>query len=237
MAIIAITQNKSPLQRFQHEGVAYIVCPESGEFEVEVSFAGIAEAMRGRGLRHEVVVSVDGLDVLDGKPASISKRGYVVADGRLQLPGWRLDGDRVAKFCFTAAGDSYSLQSGQGTQNVGCVGVVIFTEQRRRGEMSAPMDWRGPLRGGGEISASLSYDSAPTRGASVGAGFGAAADFRTSTTSFERGSEMARETVYYRTLAWFRQHGITVPLAEGYLGSAWPGDVVGGCVPPAGWRR
>lgn len=81
--------------------------------------------------RIEVVVSVDGLDVLDGKSASTGKRGYVIEPGRrVTIEGWRRNMSSVAAFRFGAVSGSYSARSGAGTRNVGVIGVAAFTEKR-----------------------------------------------------------------------------------------------------------
>jgi hypothetical protein len=57
----------------------------------------------------EIVASVDGLDVFDGKPASFSKRGYLVAAGDiLKIDGFRTSSDRVAAFTFSSVANSYA---------------------------------------------------------------------------------------------------------------------------------
>lgn len=81
------------------------------------------------GLRLEVVASVDGLDVLDGKAASPSKRGYLVpAHGSVQIAGWRTSADHVAAFRLSSVRDSYAARTGP-DRNVGVIGVAFFHEQ------------------------------------------------------------------------------------------------------------
>ncbi len=80
--------------------------------------------------RLEVVLSVDGLDVIDGKPASFSKRGYVIAPGKaLEVKGWRTGRDRVARFEFSSVGASYANQRHGDARNAGLVGLAVFTEK------------------------------------------------------------------------------------------------------------
>ena len=80
--------------------------------------------------RLEVVVSVDGLDVIDGKPASFRKRGYVVAPGEaLEVKGWRTGWDSVARFEFSSVGDSYSNRRHGTARNVGVIGLAVFGEK------------------------------------------------------------------------------------------------------------
>lgn len=77
-----------------------------------------------------VVPSVDGLSVLDGKPASDHSKGFVLGPwGSVIVPGWILDNNSAAKFVFEAQQQSYSEQSGYGTTNVGVIGAKIFEEK------------------------------------------------------------------------------------------------------------
>ena len=80
--------------------------------------------------RLEIVLSVDGLDVLDGKAASFRKRGYILAPGeKIEVEGFRTGYDAVAAFRFSTVSASYSnLRHGQ-TRDVGVVGLAVFTEQ------------------------------------------------------------------------------------------------------------
>lgn len=80
--------------------------------------------------RLEIVMSVDGLDVLDGKPASTKKRGYIIHPGKtLTVKGFRKSEDAVAAFKFASVNSSYSNLSGQGTRNIGVIGMAVFTEK------------------------------------------------------------------------------------------------------------
>ena len=63
-------------------------------------------------LRLEVVLSVDGLDVIDGRPASVRKRGYVIAPHRtLVVEGFRQSTEAVAAFRFSPVRESYVQES------------------------------------------------------------------------------------------------------------------------------
>ena len=80
--------------------------------------------------RFEVVASVDGLDVVDGRPASFSKRGYILhPNATLTIEGFRTSADTVAAFRFSSVRGSYASQSGKGDQNVGVIGAAFFNEQ------------------------------------------------------------------------------------------------------------
>jgi hypothetical protein len=82
--------------------------------------------------RFEVVASVDGLDVVDGKPADPNRRGYIVdPHDTLVIDGFRTDDANVAAFRFGKVADSYAAQT-SGDRNVGVVGLAIFSEQGAR---------------------------------------------------------------------------------------------------------
>ena len=80
-------------------------------------------------VRIEVVLSVDGLDVIDGGAASFGKRGYIVpARGSVRVEGFRRSSDAVAAFRFSSVRDSYANQKYGETRNVGVIGVAVFHE-------------------------------------------------------------------------------------------------------------
>jgi hypothetical protein len=80
-------------------------------------------------VRLEVVLSVDGLDVLDGKSASFAKRGYIM-DPRdeVEVDGFRQSLDEVAAFRFGSVRGSYVGQKTGDTRNVGVIGIALFNE-------------------------------------------------------------------------------------------------------------
>jgi len=79
--------------------------------------------------RFEVVASVDGLDVVDGRPADPNRRGYIVdPHDTLVIDGFRTSDDAVAAFRFGRVADSYAAQT-SGDRNVGVVGFAIFAER------------------------------------------------------------------------------------------------------------
>jgi hypothetical protein len=80
--------------------------------------------------RLECVVSVDGLDVLDGQPAAFAKRGYLVdPHGELEIDGFRQSMDTVAAFRFGSVRGSYASLKHGDSRNVGVIGVALFHER------------------------------------------------------------------------------------------------------------
>lgn len=94
--------------------------------------------------RMEIVLSVDGLDVMDGRAASFSKRGYIVHPGdTLSVDGFRTSSSTVAAFRFSRVDRSYAALKHGDTRNVGVIGIAVFSERepeawRRRGANPFP---------------------------------------------------------------------------------------------------
>ncbi len=80
--------------------------------------------------RLELVITVDGLDVLSGKPGSYTLRGYVLSPGeRREIKGWRTSENEVASFKFGNVDGSYAAGNGGETRNVGVIGTAVFAER------------------------------------------------------------------------------------------------------------
>ena len=159
--------------------------------------------------RVEAVVSVDGLDVIDGEPGDLRKRGYVVPPyGEVRIEGFRTSQSDVATFRFSGVDDSYAGRKGK-ARNVGVIAVAIFEETapqpeqqiivgdagvgRRRG-----YDYRDDLagvsrnEGGGERTKDMA-PPAPVREGKVAAKKApASAEDRVSTTGAGGGAPATR---------------------------------------------
>src|SRR5437667_11949667 len=112
-------------------------------------------------LRLEIVLSVAGLDVIDGRPASFRKRGYILNPHQeLVVEGFRQSTEAVAAFRFGPVRESYAAQNYHNIRNVGVIGIALFNEAgsdpwaseevRRRlkanpfpGRFATPPSWRG----------------------------------------------------------------------------------------------
>ncbi|MEO7254596.1 MAG: hypothetical protein ABIZ64_10210, partial [Casimicrobium sp.] len=86
----------------------------------------VANASGGRIL---AVMSVDGVNVLNGETAGIEQSGYVFnAYQRYDVNGWRKSNSEVAAFEFVASPASYAERTGR-PANVGVIGVALFKER------------------------------------------------------------------------------------------------------------
>lgn len=87
--------------------------------------------------RMEVVISVDGLDLLDGQPASVKKSGYIIpAKSSVLVRGMRVGGKLYSLEFGAVSQARASTAFGQkGARNVGVVGMACYEEDeaaRRR---------------------------------------------------------------------------------------------------------
>jgi hypothetical protein len=87
--------------------------------------------------RVEVLATVDGLDVIDGKAGAFAKRGYLLdPHGTLEIEGFRQSENQVAAFRFGAVSQSYAERKTGESRNVGVIGVAFFYEQG-----DSPTNW------------------------------------------------------------------------------------------------
>ncbi|HEY6907748.1 MAG TPA: hypothetical protein VI356_00145 [Myxococcales bacterium] len=112
----------APALTFRHEGETFLLGRIGERYTLRV--------INRSGRRVEAVVSVDGRDVIDGKPADWrEKRGYLVpAWGSVDIDGWRISQQEAAAFRFSTVARSYAAQTGN-AREVGVIGVAIFPER------------------------------------------------------------------------------------------------------------
>ena len=140
-----------PYQRAANETVEWGV--KSGWGNPDHYMAGSRRLVVGKKGRHyslvvrnlsnsrlEIVLSVDGLDVVDGQAASFRKRGYILAPNeKIEVKGFRTSYDAVAAFKFSAVSASYSNLRHATSRDVGVFGLAVFAEKGRE-----PWRWSQP---------------------------------------------------------------------------------------------
>jgi hypothetical protein len=109
------------LPTFSHQGRTYVLGSVGRRYQIRVR--------NDSGRRVEVVVSVDGRDVMDGGPSALARRGYLV-DGHsdVTIDGYRLSQGSVAAFRFGTVPRSYAALEGD-PRDVGVIGVAVFPER------------------------------------------------------------------------------------------------------------
>lgn len=175
--------------------------------------------------RVEAVVSVDGLDAVDGRTASIDKRGYILRPfGEITIEGFRTSLDSVAAFRFSSVRDSYAGRKGQ-DRNVGVIGVAFFRERAPVAIVRpSPRPWWGdrdrrPTGGSagtgspGRASAAPAAEAPRKQREGLGTAFGEQRESHVSETTFVRESSWpsARLELRYNDRDGLRAMGITTP--------------------------
>ncbi len=121
IGIALIDEAGRTLPGYMAQGRALIVGQDGARYRIAVR--------NGTTARFEIVASVDGLDVIDGKPADPNRRGYLVdPHDTLIIDGFRTSDSDVAAFRFGKVADSYAAHT-SGDRNVGVIGFAIFSER------------------------------------------------------------------------------------------------------------
>jgi hypothetical protein len=119
---LTVLVDGAPARTYMHDGESYVLGQLGAHYTLRVS--------NHTGRRMEAVVSVDGRDAIDGRPADWrSKRGYLVpAWGSIDIEGWRISHAQAAAFRFSSVSDSYAARTGS-ARDVGVIGVAVFPER------------------------------------------------------------------------------------------------------------
>jgi hypothetical protein len=135
--------------------------------------------------RIEAVVSIDGLDAIDGRPASLARRGYIVpAFGEVTIDGWRTSLETVAAFRFSSVHASYAARN-RNDRNVGVIGVAFF---RERPVIVRPAPAKASRAAASPPCAGASRATADETRPGLGTEFGESHDSSVTEVPFERTS-------------------------------------------------
>ena len=131
ISVSIVGENGSPLEAVHMSDRTYVIGEAGQRYSIQIT--------NHTRHRFETVASVDGLDVMNGRPGTLANRGYVLMPfATLTIDGFRQSHDAVAAFRFSKVNDSYAAQTGS-ARNVGVIGVAFFTE---RGDSINPADLR-----------------------------------------------------------------------------------------------
>ncbi len=127
ITVAIVGENGSPLDALKVGDRTYVIGHDGERYSIVMT--------NHTNHRFESVASVDGLDVVNGRPASLDNRGYILSPfARLEIDGFRRSNEAVAAFRFSRVSESYAAQT-SGDRNVGVVGVAFFSE---RGDSFSP---------------------------------------------------------------------------------------------------
>lgn len=146
------------------------------------------------------VISVDGINAINGKRASArAENGYVLDAGdSYDVTGWRKSNDNVAAFYFSQSDMSYASRTGR-PQGVGVIGVALFREKLPEVVYNGPV-YESEASSAAQESSAVAADaaapnasrksrsmerSAPSPAPSLGTGHGAVESSQVTTVDFD----------------------------------------------------
>ena len=226
--IMNVLVNGRAVKEYLHEGLTFIEAKNGTEFTVEVKNNSYRRVL--------AIVSVDGLDVVDGKPAESMSRGYVI-DGwsSVKIKGWRKSESEVGAFKFTSSKKSYAASKGLG-QNNGVIAVRVIQEKEPTLQWSSlPPVYKSaepcpehvyystcanmPARDLASCSLlrSASTTASTTMSAKsfdTGTTWGTRLDDKITTTEFERGAEVCTMSIYYASRESLKEMGVPFQIEQ-----------------------
>ena len=113
--------NGRACKEYTHKGMSFIEARHGTNYTVKIKNDNPYRVM--------AVLSVDGLDVVTGKPAEETNTGYIIdAYNSLDIKGYRISDDNSASFIFTSKGKSYVQQAKSNATNAGVIGLRTYKE-------------------------------------------------------------------------------------------------------------
>lgn len=114
--------NGRACKEYSHKGMSFIEARSGTNYTVKIKNDNPYRVM--------AVLSVDGLDVVTGKPAEETNTGYIIdAYSSLDVKGYRISDDNSASFIFTSKGKSYVQQAKSNATNAGVIGLRTYKEK------------------------------------------------------------------------------------------------------------
>jgi hypothetical protein len=189
----------SPVRTISHAGKTYLPVTQLGtEYQIRVQNYGSRRIV--------AIVSVDGLSVLNGKPASEHQSGYIVdAHSHILIKGWRRDMDTVAAFSFEEREKSYAARMGR-PENLGVIGLIAVEEE------GSPIWLREEMKDSAKraLAPSGIHEGYGKDVGGIGTGYGRDVESHIYYVPFVRSANKRTVTIYYDTVEALRRAGVPV---------------------------
>lgn len=209
-----------PAKEYPHQGNVFIQGVKGTDYILRIS--------NNSGRKVLAILSVDGLSIMDGNPASRDGSGYVIRPyNHVDIPGWRLNNNDVAKFIFSSLPEAYASLMNE-PANIGVIGCVIYNEKPQ---------FRDVLRGGPQTFESVPKSpQAMSASRGVGTGFGDKKEHKVTNVNFDRQGHPSAELILrYDDAEGLQARGITLEQDRVTDANPFPGDTTG-ATPPPGWK-
>lgn len=258
ICVVSLLIKGKPITEYQSNGQTFVEGRGGSDFEIAIRNKSDKRIM--------VVVSVDGVSVINGGPAGPDSPGYAINPlQEIKIPGWKLTNDQAAKFTFGSRKNSYAQSASGSEANCGVVGVMVWSEKelnaydfkidpltQTNGSFGHPIGGVFPQSDTTRaterrISSTTDYSAqtvakvALASGATsnnLGTKFGQATNFNTKLTSFNKHEVIDRLVVYYDDSVGLKARGIVLerPVQNRVTIAPDPFPAMG-CTPPKGWKK
>ena len=225
---LRILINGKPAQEFDHNDQSYIEGRIGTEYTLQIRNHSHTRVL--------AVPSVDGINVLDGKPAIENGPGYIInGNDSMEIKGFRKDMNTVGAFKFCQKSKSYCNEAGLPGNN-GVIGVKIFEEKplyfktvdicnpadywrdiKSTQDTSVPSKWDVTYRNTSDVcdnspvnvytSCCRSIKSEPL---SIGTTWGQEKQSEVVSAEFDRGEQLAELIIYYASMTGLKELGVPV---------------------------
>lgn len=130
--------NGKSVRRYSHQGNHYIDGRVGTEYSIKLQ--------NNFSTRKLFVISVDGINVISGKPATDDPHNGYIVEGydSMNLIGYRIDNENVASFKFVDSSKSYSKDITGSSSNVGVIGVRMYDELTKKMPFKKDSFWGYP---------------------------------------------------------------------------------------------
>lgn len=216
-----------PVTEVVHNGKTYIEGRKNSIYELYFKNNSYKKFM--------IVPSVDGLSTLDGSPAGIESKGFIVyGKSEITIKGWLKDNNNAAEFIFgeQKINETYVEKLNNAgykvdINNQGVIGLLVFEEKPYISHrIPDNYQWYGsgfeensmwgssPLRSNSVMCSSSSMDvttSSTLNINSMGTKLGENVEFKTTTATFNR-KDSPNETmiIYYDNLDNLKKMGVPI---------------------------
>lgn len=122
---VEILVKNKPIKKYAYLGEVYVEAKCGAEYSIKIR--------NNTYNRRLYLVSVDGINVIDGQAAGNSNAGYIINGyNSLDIKGFRISEEKVRAFEFNYKDNSYascSPTTNGDTSNCGIIGVKVFDEK------------------------------------------------------------------------------------------------------------
>lgn len=197
----SIVINNKVVDVYEHDFDKYIWAKKGNEYGIMI--------WNKTNRRVEVVISVDGINIITGETANYSQRGYVINSNTYPnlknvIPGFRIDEKYAGNFTFGGLKNTYANILNK-PDNIGVIGAAFFHEKEKFIAIKPirPVEY---YNGNPVIYRSLSCDD------KIGTEFGRQSRFETKSVEFERGSDIPFKmlNIFYKSKNELKKMGIDV---------------------------